>query len=708
MKKTLTFAIPVLLLFAGCQTDTKKPQESENLLLSTFNTPFEVPPFDGISLTDYAPAFDAAIAEKEQEIDKIVNNSETPTFENTIVALDDAGESLGRISAVLFNLNSAETSEEMQAVVREIRPKLTALGNEISMNDKLFQKIKTVYDNRNNANLTPEQIRVTEKFFKDFERGGANLPAEKKAQLKEINQKLAKLYTTFGENLLAETNSFEMFLKDKADLAGLPEWVVAGAADAAKNAGHEGEWLFTVQKPSMLPFLQYSDKRELREKLYKGYFMRGDNNNKYDNKSTINAIVNLRVEKAKLLGFEDFAQYKLDINMAKNSESAYKFLMELWEAALPVAKQELAEMQALADKEKAGIKLASWDWWYYAEKVRKAKYALDDDEIKPYFSYPNVRQGAFDVATKLYGITFEQLTNLPLYHKDAETWEVKNSDGTHLGIVYLDIHPRPGKRGGAWCTSFRSSGYEKDGSRISPVVTIVCNFTPPSGDNPALLSFDETETFFHEFGHGLHGLFSDGNYNRVSGDMPRDMVELPSQIMENWAADPEVMKVYAKHYKTGEPIPDELIAKIDAASCFNQGFITVEYLAAALLDLDWASIKEKEDFDVNKFEKDRMDELGLIPEILPRYRSTYFGHVFSGDGYSAGYYVYIWAAVLDADAYNAFVETENLYNLEVAAAFRNNILAGSGKGEGMDQYRKFRGKNPDPQFLMKKRGFVKK
>jgi len=506
----------------------------------------------------------------------------------------------------------------------------------------------------------------------------------------------------FGENLLAETNkNFKLVVENEKDLAGLPQEVIEMAAAEAKNDSLEGKWVFTLSKPSMIPFLQFAQNRELREKLYRGYFMRGDNGNANDNKEIIKKIVKFRDERARLLGYKNFAEYVIDVNMAKTPQNVYKFLEKLWKPSMEVAKADRAAMQAIISREGGKFKLASWDWWYYSEKLRKEKYDLDEAEIKPYFSLDNAIDGIFYVANKLYGITFEKQTDFPVYNEEVVAFEAKEADGKHLGILYMDFHPRDGKSVGAWCTSFRDAQY-KDGKLVAPVVSIVMNFTRPTSEAPALLNFDEVTTLFHEFGHALHGLFTDGPYVRTAGNVPRDFVELPSQVMENWAAEPEVMKVYAKHYQTGEPIPDTLIEKLVKSSHFDQGFITGEYVAASLLDLDFHTAENSDIADIRQFETDAMNKIGLIPEILPRYRSTYFSHIFDG-GYSAGYYVYIWAAVLDTDAFNAFKETGDLFNPDVAKRFRE-LLTKSGSDEGMNIYLKFRGKEPSIEPLLVKRG----
>ncbi|MFO7369826.1 MAG: M3 family metallopeptidase [Bacteroidales bacterium] len=693
------FAALLFLAFTNC----KKEKMAENPFLTPYNTPFEVPPFDKIDTTHYMPAFLEGMKRDSLEIDKIVSNPEEPTFENTILALDRSGELLTRVAKVFYNLNSANTNEQMQVIARDINPLMSKHRDDIALNAKLFQRIKTVYDKRNDMQLDSQQIRVTEKYYRDFERMGANLPEDKKEELRKINAELSMLNLTFGQNLLAETNkNFKLVVEDSADLAGLPAGVVAAAADAAAGNGVKG-WVFTLSKPSWIPFLQYSEKRGLREKLYRAYFMRGDNGNENDNNEIVSKIVNLRVQKSKLLGYATYADYVLEENMAKTPAHVYDFLMDLWKPALANSKKEVAEMQKIIDREGGNFKLQPWDWWYYAEKVRKEKFDLDESALRPYFSLSNVRDGMFMVANKLYGVTFTKRTDLPVYEKnDVETFEVKEADGKPVGILYLDYHPRAGKDAGAWCTDYRSAIQEGD-KRIDPVVSLVCNFTRPLGNTPALLNWDEVTTLFHEFGHGLHALFTQGKYYRTAGNVPQDYVELPSQVMENWAGDPEVLKAYAKHYETGAVIPDELINKITKSGKFNQGFETVEYLAASLLDMDYHTLGTSLNIPAEEFEKQAMSKIGLISEIIPRYRSTYFAHIFDG-GYAAGYYVYIWAAVLDADAFQAFKESGNVYNPELAAKFRKHCLAESGDDEGMVQYRKFRGHDPAVDALLIKRG----
>ena len=699
MKKIgISIGIFSLCLYS-CFNVNAQTRDMSNPFFSEYKTPFQVPPFNEIKLEHFKPAMEAGIADQMAEIKAITENKETPTFNNTILAFDNSGELLTK-SRIFSNLNSANTNDQMQALAREITPMMSAHRDNIMLNMDLFKRVKAVYEKRNSMNLNHDQVRLVEKIYTDFERGGANLPEDKQAELRELNKQLSMQTLKFGENTLAETNkNFKLVIDNKDDLKGLPDDVITAAAELAKKAGQEGKWIFTLQKPSMLPFLQYAENRSLREKLYKGYLNRGNYDNAFDNKQIIANIIKLRNERAKLLGFPNYAAYVVDENMAKTPENVDNFLMKLWVPALERAKTERNDMQAMIDTEGGKFKLESWDWWYYAEKVRKAKYDLDGAQLKPYFKLENVIDGMFYVANKLYGVKFIKRTDIPVYNDEVMTYEVQEADGRHIGIFYMDFHPRAGKNNGAWCTTFRSQSY-KNGQKITPVVSIVCNFTRPSGDVPALLSFDEVTTLFHESGHAFHSLFTDGPYKRTARDVPRDFVELPSQIMENWASEPDVLRVYAKHYKTGQVIPEELITKLTKSAQFNQGFETVELLAASLLDMDYHT--NALNGDVAAFEKASMDKIGLIPEIAPRYRSTYFSHIFSG-GYSAGYYVYTWAAVLDADAFDAFKQSGDLFNPELAAKFRT-LLTKSGSDEGMTIYKNFRGQEPSIDPLLKRRG----
>lgn len=703
MRKSLSLIIGATVLLTSCQGNKTENQTEENPFFSAYETPYNVPPFEEIKPEHYLPAFEKAMAEHKAEIETIINNQEAPTFENTIVALDNAGEFLSEVSSVYFGLKSAHGVDGIQAISSEVLTKLSSHDDDISMNPDLFKRVEAVYNKKDELNLTTEQVMLLDKTYKSFVRSGVNLPEDKKEVLREINQKASSLSNQFNKNLLAETNRFKLVVEDEKDLAGLPKGVIASAAAKAKELGLDGKWVFTTQKPSMIPFLQYAENRDLREQLYKGYFMRGNNNDSLDNKALISEMVKLRVQKANILGYNSYADYVLEERMAKKPEKVYDLLENLWSKALPVAKKERAEMQKIIDREGGNFKLQSWDWWYYAEKVRKEKYDLDENQIRPYFQLENVRNGAFEVANKLWGLNFEEIKEkFPKPHPDAQAFKVSEKDGKHLGILYFDFHPRATKNQGAWCGAYRKQS-RRNGKDIPPVVTIVCNFTSPIGDEPALLSFDEASTLFHEFGHGLHQLLSDNNYYSLSGtSVPRDFVELPSQVMENWAGDPEVMKSYARHYKTGEVIPDELVTKLKNSGHFNQGFATVEYLAASLLDMNYHVQTEAKDIDVEKFENDYLKSIGLIPEIKPRYRSTYFKHIFGG-GYMAGYYSYIWAGVLDADAFEAFKET-SLFDQKTAEAFRENILERGGSDDAMEMYKRFRGREPKIEALLRQRG----
>jgi peptidyl-dipeptidase Dcp len=702
MKKIVLLLLAMPFILSVSMAQNKKPATAENPLMKPFTTPFQVPPFGEIKLEHYLPAIEAGMKANLAEIDAIVNNPAAPDFNNTILAFDISGDQLSVASRIFSNLNGANTNPAMQKLAREITPKLTRHRDNVSLNPGLFKRIKAVYDKRNSMGLNAQQIRVTEKFYKDFERNGANLSPENQAKLRQINEELSKTVLQFGENLLAETNkNFKLVVDKKEDLSGLSADVIDAAASEAANDSLPGKWVFTLAKPSMLPFLTYANNRDLREKLYRGYFMRGDYDNKFDNKELIKKMVLLRDQKAKLLGFKNFASYVIDENMAKTPEAVYEFLNKLFVPSLARAKNELKEMQTIIDKEGGKFKLQSWDWWFYAEKVRKAKYNLDEAELKPYFSLDNVQKGLFYVANKLYGITFEKRSDLPVYHPEVVAYEVKDKDKSHLAVLYMDFHPRDGKRVGAWCTGYGSRQY-RNGKKIDPIISMVMNLTRPTGNSPALLSFEEVTTAFHEFGHALHSVFADGPYERTARDVPRDFVELPSQVDENWASEPQVLKAYAKHYKTGKVIPDALIDKLEKSAQFNQGFITTELLAASILDMDYNTADNPAIADVRAFEKNSMKRIGLIDEILPRYRSTYFQHSFSG-GYTAGYYVYTWAAVLDADAFDAFKSSGDIFNPVLAAKFRD-LLTNCGTDEGMAIYRKFRGKDPDITPLLKKRG----
>ena len=674
--------------------------QAENLMLQEWDTPFQTPPFDEIKDEHFMPAFLETMKAEIVEVEAIVNNKEEPTFKNTIEALEKSGEMLDRVSRVFGCLNGANTNDELQNISKEVAPLLAKHNDDINLNEKLFARIKQIYEKKESLGLTPEQNTLLENYFLDFVRSGANLNDEDKEKLRNINEELSNLYVKFRQNHLKQTNAIALVIDKDEDLAGLPDGVVQAAAEMARARGMEGKWVFTLQKPSFIPFLTNSEKRNLRETVFKAYINRGNNNDEFDNKKLISRITALRVKKSNLLGYKTHADFVLERNMAKTPENVYKFLNDLWKPALRRARMEVADMQVLIDKEGHNFKLQAWDWWYYAEKVKKEKYALDDAMLRPYFKMENVRRGAFDVARKLYGIEFVKRHDIQVYNPEVEVFEVLEADGTHLGIFYSDYYPRDGKRSGAWSSSFRSQS-NIDGDFITPLVYNVGNFAKPTADKPSLMSMDEVLTLFHELGHGLNSLFGNTTYSG-SRRVPRDFVELPSQIMENWATDPAVLKTYAFHYETGEPIPQELIDKLEDSKQFNQGFMTVEYLAASFLDMDWHVLTDTTEQDAARFERESMDKIGLIPEIESRYQSTNFSHIFSGEGYSSGYYSYIWAAVLDADAFQAFKETD-LFNKELAASFRKNVLS-MGSNDMMAQYMKFRGGVPKVDALLKRRG----
>lgn len=708
-RKTLIILTTIVgMSLQSCNKSTESSATVEqNPLIQTWDTPYEAPPFEKIKLEHYKPAFLHAIDAHNKEIEAIVNNDEPANFDNTILALENSGSLLNRISSVFFNLTSSNTNDEMQALSQDLSPTLTEHGDNINLNDKLFQRVLKVYnDNKvqtaEQLKLTPEQQTLLNETYKKFVRSGANLNEEDKNRLRDINKELSVFSLKYGDNLLTETNAYELVIENKDDLKGLPADIVEAASEEAKAKNKEGKWVFTLSNSSVMPFLQYAENRELRKKIWEAYQTRANQDNAHDNKQNALQLSNLRLEKAKLLGYANHASYVLEESMAKNPENVTNLLQQLWQPALNKATAEAADIKSMMIKDGISGEVTPYDWRYYSEKIRKERFDLDEQEIKPYFSLENVRNGIFDVTKNLYGITFKQLQNMPVYHEDVTVWEVKDKDSSVLGILYMDMHPRASKRGGAWMTSYADQ-YIADGKRVVPVISIVCNFTKPTANTPALLTFDEASTFFHEFGHALHGLLSNVNFKSLAGtNVSRDFVELPSQVMENWAADPEVIKMYAKHYKTGEVIPDVLIQKMKAAGTFDQGFATTEYLAATLLDMKYHTITEPIATDINTFEKKSMLSIGLMDAIIPRYRSTYFSHIFSG-GYSAGYYSYIWSEVLDSDAFQAFKET-SLFNPEKAKLFRENILEKGGTEDPAVLYRNFRGADPKIEPLLEKRG----
>lgn len=697
----------ILLVIGNILTaEAQENKQSMNPFFQAYNTPFEVPPFDKIRNEHFKPAILEGIKKKEAEVDTIANNKEVPNFENTILAMENAGELLSNVNIVFSNLNGANTNDELQKIAKEVSPNLAAHNDNIYLNEKLFARIKTVWDKRESLKLNLEQAKILENLHKAFVRSGANLSVADKDKLRKINAELSITSLKYGQNILAETNKYELVISDKKDLSGLPQELINAASEDSKARGKDEKWVFTLSNSSVMPFLQYSSNRKLREQIWNAYQTRANHDDDLDNKENAIKLANLRGEKARLLGYKSHSDYVLEESMAKNPENVAKLLNDLWKPALEIAKTEASDIQKMMDKDGIKDKVQPYDWRYYTEKIRKQRFDLDEQELKPYFSLENVRAGVFQVTEKLYGLKFKQLNNVPKYHEEVSVWEVTEADGTHVGILYMDFFPRASKRGGAWMTSYRTQK-TVNGERKAPVISIVCNFTKPTGDTPALLTFDEVTTFFHEFGHALHGLLSNVTYRSLAGtSVSRDFVELPSQVMENWAAEPEVLKMYAKHYKTGEVIPDALIQKLQKSGTFDQGFATVEYLAASFLDMDYHSQTKPITLDANTFEKNSMKKIGLIDAIIPRYRTTYFQHIFSG-GYSSGYYSYIWSGVLDTDAFEAF-KTTTLFNPEKAKLFRKNVLEKGGTEDPMVLYKRFRGAEPSVEPLLRKRGLDKK
>ena len=698
----LFFLLALVLSMNSCK---KGAEVTDNPFFEDeWTTPYGVPPFDRIKMEHYAPAFERGMSLHNEQIEAIVSSVEEPTFENTILAYDNSGQMLMRVATVFELLNSAETNDQMQAYASEIFPRLAAHYDAIAMNEALFERVKQVYNSRAAQRLTGDELRLTEKMYEDFVRSGALLSAEDKASLQQINEQLSALSVKFGQNVLAETNAFTLEV-DLTDLDGLPTSVRDAAREQAKSMGKGDKYIFTLQKPSMLPLLTYAQNRTLREQIYKAYLKRGDNGNEYDNNQIVAQMAQLRYRKAQLLGYDSYAHYVTSNEMASTPEAVYELLEGVWTPALERSQQELERMMSIFRRDHgADVEFESWDWWYYAEKVRQADYDLKEEEVRNYLSLDNVKGGIFFLCNRLYGITFRPL-NAPVYHSECEVYEVIDSNDEPLGALYMDFYPRPGKSGGAWCGSYVDQSY-KDGKRVLPVSTIVCNFTRPAGSTPALLTIDETETFFHEFGHALHNLFAEVKYRGLAG-VEGDFVELPSQIMENWALAPEMLAHYAVHYRREDAMPQELVEKIQLTKTFNEGFNTTELVAAALSDMDIHSLQSDELISPSQFEREALtNRRGLIPQIEPRYKYTYFGHIFDG-GYSAGYYFYIWAEVLDKDAYQAFVESGDLFDRATAERFRREVLSRGGSRDGMDMYRAFRGADPDKQAMLVARGLVK-
>lgn len=683
-----------ILLFSGTT------MKAENPFFGEYNTPYNIPPFEKIQIADYMPAFEEAIAQHNQEIAAIVNNRAVPDFENTIVALDNSGEMLEKVSYVFSGLYEVVSTPEFQKVGAQVFPMLAAHSDEIKMNEGLFQKIKSVYDNRAKFNLTTPQLRLLEKYYKDFARNGALLSEEKKAELKDINDQLSKLCLLFGDNILKDTNKWTLVVDNEKDLAGLPASSIAVAAEEAKAMGKEGKWVFTLHAPSRLPFLTYADNRDLREKMYKAYTNIANNNDENDNKAIINQILKLRLQKAKLFGFDSFAAYQMDNVMAKTVEDAEELLYKVWKPAVAKAHEEIADMQKYVDNHGGNFKIAAWDYYYYAEKVKKEKFNFDENDVRAYFPIENVRKGIFTMAERLYGITFKEVNNVPVYHPDVKVYEVLDKDGKHLSMFMTDYYARGGKRQGAWMFVYQEANGTKD---VRPIVYNVGNFSKPTADSPSLLTLDEVETMFHEFGHGLHGMLTRTQYKGNAGtNVDRDFVEFPSQLHEHWMLEPELLKVYARHYKTGEVIPDELVNKLIESSKFNQGFVNTELAGAALLDIEWHKLNDGKDVDVAEFEANVSKKLGMPEEIGYRYRSTYFNHIFSSDQYAAGYYTYLWAQVLDCDGYEVFMK-EGVFNPETAARLKHVLESGNDE-DPMKLYEGFAGHRPDADALLRDKG----
>ena len=699
MKRIIGLSTLFLAMTLVCCKSEKRV--GENPFFAEWNTPYGVPPFDRIEPEHFLPALERGMSLHDAEIDAITSNNDEATFENVILAYDNSGKMLAQVALIFDMLCAAENTPALEKIQVEVAPLLASHADKILLNGKLFERVKAVYDRRATLDLDDEQMRLLEKTYRKFVRAGALLDAEQKARLKQINEELSLAAVKFGNNIRSENNNYVLMLST-GELEGLPANVREQAREKAAQLGKRDKYAFTLQKPSLIPFLTYSSKRELREEIYKAYLNRCNNGDEYDNKQLINDFVRLRTEKAHLLGYPSYAAYVVDDEMARTTDAVYGLLDEIWTPALDRAKGELAEMEALFRKDLPDGEFASWDWWYYAEKLRKQKYALDEEMLRPYFSLENVQTGIFFLANRLYGITFRPVV-VPLYHSEAVAYEVLDADESHLGILYFDFFPRDGKSQGAWCGNYVEQTYDGEGNRVAPVVSIVCNFTRPTANTPALLTLDEAETLFHEFGHALHFLFHDVRYRGLA-EVEGDFVELPSQLMENWAFDPEMLKQYAVHYRSNEVIPQYLIDKIRNSRLFNQGFMTTELIAASLSDMDIHSMTEYAPFDPVAFEREALfDKRGLIPQIEPRYRYPYFSHIFDG-GYSAGYYFYTWAAVLDKDVFEAFRESGDLFNKRIADDFRRKVLARGGSADGMTLYRDFRGKDPDKRPMLRSRG----
>lgn len=686
--------------------NTAVSQHAHNPFFKPYDTFFGIPDFDKIKPEHYLPAFEAGIAEQKLQITNIAQNPQPATFANTIEAMEFSGDLLTKVISVFYNLTGAHTNPELQEISKTVSPMLSSARDDIFLNDRLFQRVKSVYLQKDALNLNVAQSKLLEDTYKSFTRGGANLSVADKQKLRDLNEQIGKLNLEFGDNVLAENNAFQLVIDNKKDLAGLPDDAINTAAQKAIKLGHEGKWVFTIHRPSITPFLTYADNRQLREKIYKAYISQANNDNAHDNKTTLAKIAALRAERAKLMGYETHAHFVLENRTAKTPENVYDLLNKVWPAALEQAKAEANDLQKVIDSENGGFKLEAWDWWYYSDKIRVARYDFNEQQTKPYFSLESTLEGVFYTANRLFGIMVKERTDLPKYHPDVRTWEVYDKDGSLMGIFMGDYFVRGSKRGGAWMNAYRQQ-YNMNGVESKPIIVNVLNYPRPAAGEPALLTFDEASTLFHEFGHALHGLLSDVKYRSQSGtNVPRDYVEFPSQVMENWMTQPEVLAQFAKHYQTGEVIPQALVEKIQAASQFNQGFSTVEYMAATYLDLDWHTLKSNDIHNAAEFEKNSLTKMGLIPQIAPRYRSTYFSHIFAG-GYSAGYYSYLWSDILGADAFEAFKEN-GIFDKQTADKFRQYILSTGGSADPMLLYKEFRGKNAGIEPLLRSRGLLEK
>jgi peptidyl-dipeptidase Dcp len=706
MFRSVILGLGATAFLATAALAQSKPAETsmKNPLLAPWTGPYGgVPAFDQVKVEHFKPALEAAMAEQLKEIDAIANDPAAPTFENTIAGLERSGRTLDRVSTVYGVFSSTMSTEPFQAVETEMEPKLAAFRDQIFQNEKLFKRVAAVYDARESLKLTPEQKRLAWLDYTNFVRAGARLDATAKKRVSEINQRLAALYTSFTQNVLSDETTYVTFLESEKDLVGLPESVRAGAAAAAESRGRKGAWAILNTRSSVEPFLSYSERRDLREKVWRTFVNRGDNGDAKDNNKIVSEILKLRAERAKLLGFETHAHWRLENTMAKTPERAMELMEAVWTPAVARVREEVADMQKIADQEGAKITIEPWDYRFYAEKVRKAKYDLDANEVKPYLQLEKLREGMFWVAGELLGLHFTPVTNVPVYHPDVRVWEVKDASGKHVGLWYFDPYARPGKQSGAWMNAYRNQ--ERFEREVTTIVSNNSNFVKGKPGEPVLISWIDAETLFHEFGHALHGLASNVTYPQLSGTaVPRDYVEFPSQLLEHWLSTPEVLNTYALHHQTGKPIPRELVEKIEKASTFNQGFDTIEYLASALVDMK-LHLAGGQTIDADKFEKDTLAALGLPKEIVMRHRTPHFGHIFAGDGYSAGYYSYLWSDTLSADAFEAFTESKGAYDKAVAKRLRDEIFSVGNTLDPADAYKKFRGREPGTGALMRKRGF---